>query len=274
MNRTWLPFLFALCMGTNSLASAQTRIGGIAIGETPDPTLPIAGACPPIHSCPTTEAGSAFPGGVAWDGTHLWVASYFGSNTIFEVDPVSCAVIHSIPGPSIHIGGLAWDGTALWCMPEQTGTIYRLDPTTGAVLTQIPAPSFGEGDPNGSDIAWDGAFLWHADYGHATIYKLDPTNGNILASFPAPGPVPSGVEYSDGVLIVGDSQLDRIYFIDPTTHAVISSCASPDGHPWGLASEPHGLWNAGSATDLYYLLGQAPTSAKRATWGALKVHYR
>jgi len=274
MKRTSAVMLLALFIGTASLASAQTRIGGLAVGEDPSPRLPIAGACPPIHNCLSPEGEVPFPGGAAWDGSHLWVGSFGGSSTIYKVDPVSCAVVHSIPAPSNHIGGLAWDGTALWCLPEQTGRIFRLDPATGAVLTQIPAPSFGEVDPNGSDLAWDGTFLWHADYGHDMIYKLDPTDGSVVTSFPSPSLSPSGVEYSSGVLIVADAGLDRIYFIDPNTHAILSSCASPDGHPWGLATEPGGLWNAGSETDSFYLLGQAPTAAKRATWGALKVHYR
>ncbi|MFI5370696.1 MAG: hypothetical protein ACHQ52_03990 [Candidatus Eisenbacteria bacterium] len=264
--------LLALYLGTASTAPAQTRIGGLAAGESPPSRLPISGACPALRSCVIPEG--AVPGGMAWDGSHLWIGLYFGSNTLYQIDPLTCTVVHTIPAPDINIGGLAWDGSALWCLPEQTGTIYRLDPTSGAILSHIPAPSFGESDPNPSDIAWDGQFLWHADYGHGRIYKLDPANGNVITSFPSPSSGPSGVEFADGVLTVADFTTDLIYFIDPTIPAVLSSCPSPDSHPWGLASEPSGLWNSGSATSLAYLLGQAPTPAMRPTWGAVKISYR
>jgi hypothetical protein len=203
------------------------------------------------------------------------VGIYFGTNTLYQVDPVSCAVVHSIPAPSIHVGGLAWDGSALWCVPEQTGRTYRLNPADGAVLADIPAPSFGRSDPNASDVAWDGVHLWHVDYEFNRIFELNPADGAILNSFPCPGLACSGIEYSAGVLTISDVLTGLIYLVDPTTGTAFDACNAPGGHTWGLAKAPSGLWNADTfERRIYRLAVEEATRSASSTWGTLKLRYR
>jgi DNA-binding beta-propeller fold protein YncE len=263
------------CAAWASPALGESRIAGLAPGELPAPRLPVAGSCPAIAQCVAPELIpirpgwiTPFPAGLAWDGTHLWVGMAFGSNTLYRIDPATCSISRTIQAPDANISGLAWDGTALWCLAEEQATIYRLDPVTGDILTQFPALS-----QDGGDLAWDNGYLWITDNRFRRIYKLDPRDGSVVASFPSPAVIPGGLEFHEGILMLTDASQDRILYIDPDGPNVLQSCASPDAHPWGLAMTPSGLWNGGIASR-EYLLGQAPTSGKRTTWGELKLHYR
>jgi len=248
-SRTWLGLaaLAPLAAGQD----AEIWIGGRRVndasGDAPlSLSLPL-GSCGIAATC---SAPMAPPGGVAWDGTHVWAGSFAaGDVRLHRIDPLTCAVERSIPAPDRFIGGLAWDGEALWCLPEQTGQIFRVDPTDGTVLHVIPAPSVGASDPNGSGLAWDGAFLWHADYSLDQIFRLDPLDGRVVQAFPAPGTRPAGVGYSGGRLVVADALTGEIFVMDAMDGAVIESCPAPGGQPWGLAVDGQGdAWNASSST--------------------------
>jgi DNA-binding beta-propeller fold protein YncE len=263
-----------LSIGTTQ-AARGINIGGMASEYPPGGPGHGDGPCGVLDSCPALET---MPGGVAWDGTHVWVGYFSGTSTIYKVDPQSCAIVHSIPAPDLFVGGLAWDGSALWCVPEQSGMIYQLDPTDGTVISSIPAPSFGQFDPDAAGLAWDGQYLWHADYGHQTLYKLDPSDGSVVASFSTPAPGPSGVGYFPGIVVLADFVADVVFMIDSTTGSVISSCeieGSPDSHPWGLAVADRDSWCARLDNDFLYLLDtQIVSPVEATTWGMLKGLYR
>jgi hypothetical protein len=252
-------------------AVAQMMIGGLPYsGEENEGRAP----CGVLTTCPSPEPGGPGLGGVAWDGQYIWVGIYFGTPTLYQIDPTNCTVIHTIPSPTDDgVGGLAWDGSHLWCCPEQTGQIYELDPADGSVMSVIPAPSFGEADPNAAGLAWDGQYLWHADYGHDMLYKLDPSDGGIVTSYPAPGLGPSGVAYGGGVVVLMDFVDDRLYEIDPSDGSVLDMCDTPDAHPWG-AAVAGSVWNSGSMTETLYLLDVVVSPVESASWGTVKALYR
>jgi len=233
--------------------------------------------CPVLAECPSVGDN---PTVVAWDGSALWV-SHLGPpgpnndpETLYRVDPATCAVLRQIPAPEQIITGLTWADGTLWCHPEQTGEFYQLDPSDGSVLAIIPAPSYGEADPDGSDLAWDGVSLWHSSYGADMIFRIDPSNGDVLESFPSPGPGPSGLDFVDGILVLADFNLDMIYQLD-TDGNVLDSCASPSDHPWGIQCVDGDLWSGGLDTDTFYRHEfdlQSPVTNR--TWGKIKAHYR
>ncbi len=80
------------------------------------------------------------PHGMEWvDGT-LWVAVK-PAQRIYQLDPATMKVLHSIPAPSAAPHGLAWDNGTLWCADSQLNLIQRLDPRTGKVLQEVKVPS-------------------------------------------------------------------------------------------------------------------------------------
>ena len=218
--------------------------------------------CELVGSCPVT----GMPGGLAWDGTHYWYADFFAP-TLHRVDPVTYAIVRSIPAPGTFIGGLAWDGSSLWCAPEQAGELYRLDPQDGSVMQVIPAPSFGSADPNGSGLAWDGTALWHADYGTRQLYRLDPASGQVLSQLTAPGSMPTGLGYDAGVLYLADPVTDETYAIDATDGALLSTCPAPDGQIWGVTVDGAGnMLSAGWNTRSIYTTGTGAEVEDEEPW--------
>lgn len=195
----------------------------------------------------------AFPGGAAFDGTHVWVSEFF-ARKIHRLDATTGEVLQTIPAPGRYVGGLAWDGSTLWCLPEQTATIFQLDPASGEVLHSIPAPSLGQRDPNGSGLAWDGTALWHADYGRRRVYRLDPADGTVLAEFVVPAKMPAGLGFHAGVLVLADAMSRELLMLQASDGTLLSTCPSPGSNPWGVAREPAGnTWItdlAGKTVDL------------------------
>lgn len=254
-------------------AGATQIAGWPPESEASDPVseCPVLAECPSVGERPTV---------VAWDGSALWV-SHLGPpgpnndpETLYRVDPVTCAVLRQIQTPEQVISGLTWADGTLWCHTEQTGEFHQLDPSDGSVLAVILAPSHGEPDPNGSDLAWDGVSLWHSSYGADMIYRIDPSNGDVLESFPSPGLGPSGLDFVDGTRVLADFNTDLIYQLD-TDGNMLSSCAAPCDHPWGIQAVDGDLWCGGLDTDLFYKLDVDLLSpVANQTWGAIKAFYR
>ncbi len=282
MRVLWILLVVALVCSAGTVEAEKIRIGGRVLGQQTslfpgDGAMPRNG-CPVLQTC---NAPDMKPGGVAFDGTHLWVGHYDTAPAlIYKIDPVTCTVVHSIPQPTSpgNTGGLTWDGSALWCCQEQYGTLYRLDPLDGSVLHTIPTPSFGLPDPNDAGLAWDGQALWLVDYYPTpTIFKLDPSDGTVLHSFPSPVPDPSGLGFCSGNLVLGQFSTDNVYLVSPVTGMVISSCASPPGSwTWGIAVGGGGTWMAGFDTQLLHLLvtGTGPSATETSSWGGVKSIYR
>ncbi|KXA93527.1 hypothetical protein AKJ66_01885 [candidate division MSBL1 archaeon SCGC-AAA259E22] len=70
-------------------------------------------------------AGYRGPTGLAWDGSHFWIAND-NTDKIYKLDPSSGEVISSFDWPA-RLGrpyGLAWDGSYLWCVGYE---IYKID---------------------------------------------------------------------------------------------------------------------------------------------------
>ena len=81
------------------------------------PCASLGEECGVLQECPS--GGGGYYGGLAWDGTHLWMTGHFGGMPggewlIVQVDPTTCATIHEIPSPADRPSGLAWDGSSLY----------------------------------------------------------------------------------------------------------------------------------------------------------------
>ena len=111
------------------------------------------------------------PTGLAWDGTHLWLADRH-YDEIYTLNPVNMNVLCTFESPGLAPRGLAWDGTYLWNADLNSG-ILKLDfqcdppnrpgkpygPTTG-FINQNYTYNISTTDPNNDMIKygwdWDG----------------------------------------------------------------------------------------------------------------------
>ncbi|MFO1204483.1 MAG: hypothetical protein U1E63_10215 [Burkholderiales bacterium] len=135
------------------------------------------------------RAGDA---GTAFDGTHLY---QIAEARIDKIDPVSGAVVASIPAPGHGCdSGLAWAEGSLWVGQYRDRRIHQIDPDTGAILRTIESNRFVTG------VTWVDGELWHGTWEDdaSDIRRIDRDSGDVLERLEMPaGTGVSGLE-SDG----------------------------------------------------------------------------
>lgn len=110
-----------------------------------------------------------FIGGIAWDGSHVWVSDYgptSGSAYLYKIDWNIKTIVDSIRTIGLQPQGIAWDGQYLYYAMDLNGSepnqnlIYQVDPITGDTVRTIPMPDGPSTDSGPKGLAWDGHFLW------------------------------------------------------------------------------------------------------------------
>jgi hypothetical protein len=164
--------------------------------------------------------------GIAWEGEsalkgYLWVADT-NSKQIYKLG-VNYEVLLQLPAPGDSPRGLAYDGVNLWIADAKDSKIYKISPTDGSVIAEFNSPVKV---PSG--LAWDCAGLWVvgmdtckpvASSCYASkLVRLDIETGRVVleASLPWQITRPTSMAWVDGILWVGDSNLNRIFQLPST----------------------------------------------------------
>ena len=209
-------------------------------------TLILGFICLLLSSFGWTEVGDVLkvietpgpcPTGLAWDGSHLWIADSY-EDKIFEIEPKTGKVIKSFDSPGYNPEGLAWDGKALWHVDSGEKYMYKIDPETGTATAVLESNSLYP-----RDLAWDGEFLWMTDYRRDIILKVSPVDGMMVQNFPSPAGEPAGLTFDGKYLWVTDRVDDRIYLVNPSDGLCLSSFRSHGPFPYGLAWGENAVWN-------------------------------
>lgn len=209
------------------------------------------------------------PTGLAWDGTHLWIAD-LATATIREVDPLSGKILKSVDAPGYTPMGLAWDGRRLWILDGTDKTAYALDPSTGITERAL---ALDLDSPEG--LAWDGKALWVSDAKSGVISRLDNQDGTTWSSFPSPvagrKTQEIGLAFVGQWLFVSDRVTDTIYRMDPASGVVLDAFPAPGPYATGLAWDGKRLWCADyEARKLYKMVATTDatfvTSAPKHEW--------
>lgn len=206
------------------------------------------------------------PTGLAWDGTHLWVAD-LDSATLNEIDPASGKVLKRLDAPGYGPMGLAWDGSRLWVLDtgdkaEYAGdkTAYAVNPSTGITERALPLDL---DTPEG--LAWDGKALWVVDAQAGVISRLDGEDGTTWRSFPSPVAGKKtqeiGLAFEGKWLMVSDRVTDTIYRVDPESGMVLDAFPAPGPYASGLAWDGRSLWCADYEARALYRLETLAGSA-------------
>ena len=184
--------------------------------------------------------------GIAWDGSHLWVA--WGN--LYRLDPQSGNVSAQIPSPADDIQGITWDGSHLWVTSYQTNRIYQLNASTGEVVTSFPAPA-----DKARGLAWDGQNLWHTNE-HGTLYRISPS-GQVLETIQGfdGGPL---LAWDGQNLWLGGSPVRRFNLLQRTETMLFPSPAT-----WskGIAWDGSHIWCAGFSDRTIYRVNVTPGGA-------------
>ena len=182
------------------------------------------------------------PQGMAFDGAHIWVASYDNTATVNTVtklradDGATLGTFAVGRGPK----GVAFDGDNIWVANHLTTTVTKLRATDGAHLG-----TFTVGDvPNA--IAFDGSNVWVTNYGSNDVTKLRASDGVVLGTY-------GGLSSPMGVAFDGEN----VWVVNNGAGNVTKLRASDGGNlgtfsvgssPIGIAFDGTSIWVAGLST--------------------------
>lgn len=119
---------------------------------------------------PQKFAVAGGPEAVAFDGTHLWVASQF-NDTVTKMT-ADGAVLGVYPVGQQPLG-VATDGSSVWVANHDSNTVSRLDAADGRLLATF---NVGQG-PGG--LAYADGHLWVANRSSNTVMQLHADDGVI-----------------------------------------------------------------------------------------------
>ena len=206
-----------------------------------------------------TSPGSN-PSGLAWDGTHLWLADD-GTNTIYKLDPTDGRVLSSFKSPGSSPRGLVWDGNHLWHADNATRKVHQLDRATGAALSAIGEPATPPKArlPELGGLTWDGRHLWcgTVDGWSSRMNEMDPKDGSTKRFFFTKG-YPRALA-TDGTFIwnATDNEGHRVgivYKYNLSDGLFVSQFDTPGFYPTGLAFDGQNLWCVDRVTKTIYKL--------------------
>ena len=205
-------------------------------------------------------APGSSPSGLAWDGTHLWLADD-GTDTIYQLDPTDGRVLSSFKSPGSSPRGLVWDGKNLWHADNATRQVHRLDRATGTALSALdePATPANARRPELGGLTWDGRHLWcgTVDGWSSRMNEMDQADGSTARFFFTKG-YPRALA-TDGTFIwnATDNEGHRVglvYKYRLSDGLFVSQFDTPGFYPAGLAWDGHYLWCVDRGTKTIYKL--------------------
>jgi len=240
----------AFVVGVMLVVAATMPHAALSSGETPKPGDIILQFPSPGSS----------PSGLAWDGSHLWMADD-GTDTVYKLDPSNGSVLASFKSPGSAPRGLAWDGTHLWQSDNTTRKLYKLEQAKGTVLSAVEAPVTPARArvPELGGFTWDGERLWcgTVDGWSSRMNEMDPTDGSTTRFFFTKG-YPRGLA-TDGTFIWnatdnGGMRLGIVYKYKLSDGLYVSQFDTPGFYPTGLVWDGHYLWCVDRQTKTIYKL--------------------
>jgi glutamine cyclotransferase len=205
-----------------------------------------------LASYPGDVAGTLptgdYPTGLAWDGSHIWLADR-DCSMLYAFDTAGGQAVDSVGCPAFSPLELAYGDGCLWVSGYQEDRIYKLDMAARKVVDVISAP----GDLT-TGLAWDDGYLWACNASAREIVKIDPLDGTTMKTIKAPSRYSNGLAFDGRYLWVSDRRSDRVYSLDPERGLVVLSLDSPGPYARGLTWDGKTLWVADYQQDSLYSL--------------------
>ena len=240
---TLVPFLFS--PSTNNSVQAQGELNAHIVLSFPSP--------------------GPSPQGLAWDGTHLWLADD-STDTIYRMDHLNGSIVFSFTSPSPNPRGLTWDGTHLWSTDNDSFRIIELNSETGEITASIDAhfiPYNPEAFYPIDGLTWDGEFLYACfEAGLSSqIVRID-VNYDSVKYFSFTAGFPRGLAFdSISIWCCEDSwghSLGFVYQYDINGWR-LNRFITPGYNPTGITYDGEYFWLSDSNTDSLYQIQVSTT---------------
>ena len=242
-----------------------------------------------VYPLSTLSPAPGSPWGITHDGTYFYVVDSvndrlyqftFSGTTAVQNNAWSLTLTpRAVDIPR----GLASDGTYVYFADQGTNLIYKLSTSDASVVDAFdPYDGFGAADTDIVGLAFISGDLWVTDdepgikqlYNNSSYFRdLDSfeyfSKGNT--SFESPSADPKGLAYDGTYFWTVDDYNNRLYKLNATTGAVVSSCQTPYSRPTGLAYYGGSLYLADTIADTIYVINPATcaTSSSYASPGTL-----
>lgn len=159
--------------------------------------------------------------GLTWEGEccgkgFLWVADE-ADKEILKLDAYN-NVLKRFPSPGDTPSGLAFDGKDLWVSDSSESKIYKISTENGTVLAEYNSPVKVP-----TDLAWDCENIWILGLDQCKnvtracyvprLLKLDVKSAKVTEEIELPKQIvrPVSIVWVDGVMWIGDYELNRIF---------------------------------------------------------------
>ena len=191
------------------------------------------------------ESGSN-PRGIAFDGSHIWVACG-GTNNVLRIEPVSAEIIATVElGVLSYPWGVGFDGTHIWVTLstlQGAGGVVKIDLATNSVVSSI-----GTGN-NPRGVRYGAGSIWVANLSSNTVTRINPATGAVQATIPVTGSPYALVYDGEAMWVTRQSSPGRrISKIDPATNQLSIEGISL-GEVGGAAFDGQNLWVANQDPD-------------------------
>jgi hypothetical protein len=191
-------------------------------------------------SSPAAGGGDYAPPMAAGGGSVWLVGDAHGVRGIHRIDPATGSCIAAIALEKTDAeASLSFAEGALWLFNRSNRTLQRIDPKTNRVAATM---EFGKG--YWQSISPDEGSLWSIELEKGVVKRIDPQSNKVVEEFSAGAAQRNGFldmslgregQYSlaagEGTLWIAsvrtlDVAQDRLYRIDPKTHARVSTVES------------------------------------------------
>ena len=183
------------------------------------------------------DCPSDYPGGLAFDGTHFYVADWREA-AIYRIDSSTGSVIEKKKAPTLKPKGLTFGDGRLFVSDDRTGGVFAWNFDTGMSDWTFAAPG-----KQAAGLAWADEALYILEKKSRKVYKVLPEDGTILANFPVPSKHCENLAYDGRYLWISNRIGDEIYMVEPDGGAVIGVLDAPGPYTAGLAWVDGFLWN-------------------------------
>ena len=210
--------------GTDAATKAyvDTATGGIivpiVVPRTPQQIATLAWYDANLNTPTITIVGG--PVGLAFDGTNIWTANFYGGVAKVRVSDGSVTSYNSITGVS-NPWCVAFDGTYLW-VTAGNGTVTKLNTADASVAG---GPYTVGSNPQG--VTFDGSHIWVANVGSNSVTELNASDGSLVGTYSiGSGTQPAGIAFDGTNIWVSNLGSNNVTKLNGSTGAVIGTYAS------------------------------------------------
>jgi hypothetical protein len=227
--------------------------GGVT--ETDLATYPDATAAYANVSNWGMTSGNINPQGIAWDGTHFYVADE--NTNIYKYNSSGTHVTtYSVYNPARQTRGIVWDGTHFWILSYENQAVYKFN--SSFVYQNVSFSTYSQSEDNNmSGLTWDGTNFWTIGRQNDKAYKYNSSGvyQNVNFSIANQDTLPNGITW-DGTYfwVTGSGDVPAVYKYSASGvyQNELFYTGSQDVTPKGVVSVGSDLWVPGSQNDSAY----------------------